>query len=96
VKAITVAAEAESDGMPPGALQPIEREGRIAMLAVACPGCGSISAIDIRPHGVPGRAAWDLLGWPGSPSLQPSLHHARDLGGCGWHGWLEQGEWRAV
>jgi len=24
-------------------------------------------------------------------SLHPSILHAKDLGGCGWHGWLKNG-----
>lgn len=63
--------------------------------AFACPGCGSRSWLavggDLHP-------CWSLTAGdfarPETASLSPSILHAPQLGGCGWHGHLTAGEFR--
>lgn len=42
----------------------------------------------------PDRGCWDWTGSAadGTLSASPSLHCSAELGGCGWHGWLHNGE----
>lgn len=64
--------------------------GKAASLWFVCPcGCGDESAICIAPHGAhPKQWQWD--GNRQKPTLTPSIHKQV---GCGWHGWLRNGEW---
>jgi hypothetical protein len=50
-------------------------------LNICCPGCGRVS-------GSAGAHIFD----PVTQSYTPSIIHNKDLGGCGWHGWLTNGE----
>lgn len=61
----------------------------ISGLAICCPGCGSKSWLPInREHG-----GWTLVSE--SPlEIAPSVFHKKENGGCGWHGWLQNGEWK--
>lgn len=61
-------------------------------MVICCPGCGSLSALPFRPHEPP---SW---GWNGdriNPTLSPSVFHTKEKGGCGWHGWLKNGQWES-
>lgn len=49
-------------------------------LSIICPGCGKQSASA-------GGHVYD----PITQSYSPSIVHNKDLGGCGWHGWLKNG-----
>ena len=56
---------------------------------IKCPGCGKESACDERkgdnhPSWVMDRA---------TNTWQPSVHHSK---GCGWHGYLRNGQWESV
>ncbi len=57
----------------------IGKEGRLQLLIV-CPKCGKIS-------GSVGNHIFN----PETKSYNPSIVHNKDLGGCGWHGWLKNG-----
>jgi hypothetical protein len=61
-----------------------------------CPcGCGRRDFIPIRPGPYSGNNR-DPWGWDGNketPTVFPSIYN-KDT--CGWHGWLENGEWRQV
>lgn len=64
----------------------------ITGMLFACPcGCGDVSSIDFS--NVPPKGSdterWEWDGDLDSPTLSPSLHKQ---GGCGWHGWLRNGE----
>jgi hypothetical protein len=52
-------------------------------LIVVCPGCGRESASAAKHK-------YD----PKTVSYSPSIVHNKDLGGCGWHGWLRNGEFK--
>jgi hypothetical protein len=60
-------------------------------LIIRCPGCGQMSELRVGPG--EDHPRWILQGWPDRATLTPSVHHARELGGCGWHGWLRNGAW---
>lgn len=52
---------------------------------IKCPGCGSESALDER--GRDNHPSWVMD--KQTHTFTPSIHHQR---GCGWHGWLKNGE----
>lgn len=55
-----------------------------------CPcGCGREGYLPFRPEPSP---SWEWNGSREAPTLHPSV---RQVGGCGWHGWLTAGEWRS-
>lgn len=64
------------------------RDGVPAGMFFRCPGCNALTSI--------GFDRWRLIGDPSRPTLDPSLIHDSDEGGCGWNGWLRNGGWRAV
>ena len=53
----------------------------IKQLITCCPGCGKIS-------GSAGNHIYDEE----TKTYRPSIVHSELLGGCGWHGWLTDGE----
>lgn len=57
----------------------------ILQLIICCPGCGRNSASR-------GNHIYD----PETQSYHPSIVHDATLGGCGWHGWLKNGEFKSV
>lgn len=59
----------------------IVQGGKGLQLIICCPGCGKVSA-----------SAGTHLYDPATQSYSPSIVHNKDLGGCGWHGWLKNGE----
>lgn len=54
-------------------------------LIMCCPGCGVISSSA-------GNHKYDKK----TQSYTPSIVHDIKLGGCGWHGWLTNGEFKEV
>lgn len=52
-------------------------------LIMICPGCGKRS-------GSAGNHSFDKT----TLSYTPSIVHDPKLGGCGWHGWLTNGEFK--
>lgn len=65
---------------PGDALRVKGHEGRLQLI-ICCPKCGKVS-------GSAGSHTFD----PNTNSYYPSIIHNKDLGGCGWHGWLTNGE----
>ena len=59
------------------------RELGYTQLLIICPGCGQKSASS-GTH----RFYKETL------SYTPSIVHDKSLGGCGWHGWLTNGEFK--
>lgn len=57
-------------------------------------------AWDCRPNArkCTGAGCWSWTGSPeaGDLTAQPSLHVLAEKGGCGWHGWLRNGEMVSV
>jgi len=56
-------------------------------------------AWDCRPNAR--KCSGTCWNWSGSPedgtlTAQPSLHVLAEKGGCGWHGWLRNGEMVSV
>jgi Family of unknown function (DUF6527) len=63
-----------------------------AGMAFICPcGCGNESWMAFEGSAQPG-ACWQWNGNDLSPTLTPSVKQR----GCGWHGWLTNGYWKAV
>lgn len=61
----------------------------IAGLGFRCPcGCGREGWLPFRPEPSP---SWTWNGDRERPTLRPSV---LQVGGCEWHGWLTDGEWR--
>ncbi len=59
----------------------VENKGK-KQLVICCPGCGLV-----------GSSNGDHVYTPETESYYPSINHS--IGdGCGWHGWLENGEFR--
>lgn len=58
--------------------------------AIKCPGCGLDSYL---PFDGSGSNNWRFDGNTEQPSVVPSVFHTKELGGCGWHGYLTNGEW---
>jgi hypothetical protein len=66
-------------------------EGR-RYLFFRCPcGCGAMGALAIRPQ--PDREGWELSDYPAHATLVPSVRRTLIEGGCGWRGFLTNGEW---
>ncbi len=53
---------------------------QIIQLAICCPNCGAVSA-----------SAGNHIFNEKTKSYHPSIVHDKELGGCGWHGWLTNG-----
>jgi len=52
-------------------------------ILMCCPGCG-------KKSGPKGKWKVDIQ----TESVTPSIHHDPALGGCGWHGYLTNGEFK--
>ena len=63
-----------------------------AGMLFVCPGCCHLAALAFVKIDL--HAVWMFDGNEAEPSLTPSVVHAKELGGCGWHGFLEQGFWK--
>lgn len=57
-----------------------------------CPGCGKRGGLRIYGEAKTESPSWELQSRD-PVTLSPSVHHAADLGGCGWHGFLQNGIW---
>lgn len=65
-----------------GDIFPVTNESNgLLQLVICCPGCGVTS-------GSAGNHKYDAA----TMSYEPSIVHEPTLGGCGWHGWLKNGE----
>lgn len=74
-----------------GAYSFYESRGRVAGMAVCCPGCAKLCALNFDANEAP---AWKWNNSRGAPTLTPSVIHDPAEGGCGWHGWLIDGWWK--
>jgi len=61
-----------------------DEKGTPKSIAICCPGCGTVSLLNLRPGSGPD---WQFDGNRAQPTLQPSIHHLQ----C-WHGWLRAGQ----
>jgi len=65
----------------------------IGCVNIVCPGCGTLSALQLRKPslwpGVPNKD-WHWDGDEAAPTLSPSIHHV----GC-WHGHLKKGRFES-
>jgi hypothetical protein len=71
------------DLVNPGDILPVTGRGGFPQLIIICPGCGQKSASA-------GNHKYDKE----TISYHPSIVHDTSLGGCGWHGWLTNGEFK--
>ena len=58
-------------------------------LAICCPGCGNKSYLPVGDN-----RGWNLASEE-PLTITPSVFHTKEKGGCGWHGFLTDGEWRS-
>ena len=100
MKAVVCQTNDEFEAAGPGAIFPwwfgvkVSEGGDSGHIMIKCPGCGGESAMHCRKPGTkhpPTGESWELSGLPESPHLHPSINAT---GCCGWHGWLENGEYR--
>lgn len=91
--------------VPPAELGDVWRAG--PGYALTCPNASCKQGVHVWDHAWdcrPGARKCDGSGcwtWTGSIeggtlTAQPSLHVLVSKGGCGWHGWLRQGEMTAA
>ncbi len=83
----TLMSELENEDVAPGALYPIDAH----TIAMACPGCGQVSAMHVGNPKPDRKPSWTLTGnldRLDTVSLDPSVNC---IGCCGWHGWLRNG-----
>lgn len=69
------------------------KEGHIAGMIICCPGCNAQSAVPFKNDGPSATATWHWDENQSHPTLTPSVLHPIEKHGCGWHGWLKNGEW---
>lgn len=74
--------------MPDG----FDRAGEICGLAICCPGCGEKSWLPVRKENKSDHD-WQLQS-EDPLHIEPSVFHTKERGGCGWHGYLRNGEWK--
>jgi hypothetical protein len=69
----------------------VDDEGR--RIIYTCPlGAGKRAcAVPIHPNVLPNGASWQWDGNEEAPTLSPSINC---VGGCGWHGWIQNGVMR--
>jgi hypothetical protein len=74
--------------------------GPFAGYDICCPGCKRVhawtTALNCLPKPCPHEGKSSCWNWTGSAeqgtlSASPSLHSVKEKGGCGWHGWLQNG-----
>jgi hypothetical protein len=58
-----------------------------------CPGCGCVMICAFTV--MDGHPSWTWDGNEKAPTLTPSIIHTPSKGGCGWHGFLTKGEFKA-
>jgi len=65
-----------------------DSSGKLCGLAFKCPGCNGVLAVSEKTHrGDPGwNIDFEQL------TARPSILHSRQGKGCGWHGYLTNGE----
>lgn len=66
----------------------IFKNDRGKWLIFRCPRKGHQCQISIRPQRNASGASWDVSGEEGAPTVSPSIN----CGGCGWHGFIRNGE----
>lgn len=62
-------------------------------LIIRCPGCNAKSAMDIDSEAFKFEGPSWTIKSKDPLTLHPSVHHTKEKGGCGWHGWLQDGKW---
>ncbi len=84
----------ETEGTPGSFMYAGRGHGQDTMI-MRCPGCGSISALPLTDQG-DRFPKWSKSGADELPTLSPSVFHTKDKGGCGWHGFLQEGIWKSI
>ena len=88
---------AGGEGISTAAGDPVPRRHGVGMVFdCPCGKCGVQCQVEftVAIDGNPWRLkAWNRTGATfETMTLQPSIHRAKRLGGCGWHGWIRNGE----
>lgn len=78
-----------NESTEPGSVELRHIPGVTKGMAFRCPGCGEQSWVWFNVYD--NKNGWDLE--VEEPlTLNPSLLHDKDSGGCGWHGFMRKGE----
>lgn len=88
-----VVADIDAEDTQPGDIEVRGAGHDAGGYAFACPGCGARSWLAIGPDNPSPRwvvTAGDVAR-PDTVTLSPSILHATERGGCGWHGYLTNG-----
>ncbi len=72
-------------------------DGDVVAMWFWCPsGSGQMCRIELGVKHKPITSpSWDWNGSTTEPTLKPSVNIAPSASGPGWHGWLQDGYWRA-
>lgn len=90
--AVRVVDDLDDDGGA-GAVEVRAFDGVVWGYGFGCPGCGAPSFLALATENPEPRwtgTAGDVRD-PATVSLVPSILHATERGGCGWHGFLTHG-----
>ncbi len=98
MKALVVPDIDGDPGQEPGAIEfrKFYSKDRVAGVGFRCPcGCGREGYLPIRAegHARTQTPEWEWNGSEDAATLRPSV---LQIGGCCWHGWLTDGEWRVA
>ena len=94
-KAVLLVDDVDDPGSPPGSFNYFVGSGSPDVIGMVfrCPcGCGDLSGIEfdnVPPKPPRDTHRWHWNGNRETPTLTPSLHKTD---GCGWHGFLTNGE----
>lgn len=75
----------EWNDLIPGAYVKLHDGTKFWGLVYLCPGCGKTFSITTGPEHPKWGIDFDKL------TAHPSIRHAKEKGGCGWHGYLKEG-----
>lgn len=90
---VRVVEDIDADSVAPGSIEVRGAGTDAGGYGYACVGCGRLSFLAIGPENPQPRwlvTAGDVAR-PDTVSLSPSILHAVERGGCGWHGYLRAG-----
>ena len=76
-----------SEATEPGSIEPRHIDGVLQGYAIRCPGCNNESWLPVR-----GKSGWVSIS-EDPITINPSVFHTKEAGGCGWHGYLKNGVW---
>lgn len=89
----TVVSDIDAEGLAPGSVEVRGTSTVVYGYGFTCPGCGArnwLALSEDQPH-----PRWRVTGGdaatPTGVTVEPSIFHTKERGGCGWHGYLRAG-----